>query len=553
MTENEAPDSHLPMLATPQAERLRALVAECARARYGAERDFVLVGDAVERAGRLFPLANLARRCAAAPEGDWPALVDAHFAALADASPGGESAEELLAGTCLRLVPADAVGPAAPVHAREVAEGLRLALALDGPDSVRLLTDEDVARAGADELWAAARRALIRAPMRHEEVRLDGHPVLYSVYGDAHSVATRAVVLPEVVAEVTGRRMPDAGALVAVPTRHLLAFHPIVDGRAADALGDLATYAVRAHDEGPGPLSPRVYWWHDGRLTSLTDIDDAARTIEQRPPRELVDVMKALRALDRAGRLDSGRPGEAPTDSFAAAPTDSFADALAGALAHAESDPDAARVETWDAWVAAQQRGTALFAHGKDGEPPADDGEFAPEDDAARAWLDAFYLTLVTRDRERTTRLCRVPLDTLRGGAPVDDYVPHWIDVLQSHWLRRPVDDVVDRLVTTITASHPDVATLAPKDFLNLVDYQPVALFHRLLTHDHEAFGEALAEALVQHAGYWGESGAPRARVALGPLALACLAYDMDFPVRTDLPYLPRYLLNRQRLEVAPG
>ncbi|MER5442109.1 immunity 49 family protein [Streptomyces sp. NPDC002790] len=545
MIENEAPDSQLPMLATPQAERLRALVAECVRARYGAERDFVLVGGAVERDGHLFPLANLARRCAEAPESDWPALVDAHFVALADASRGGEDADELLEGTCLRLVPEGAVGPSVPVHAREVAEGLRLALALDGPDSVRLLTDEDVARAGADELWAAGRRALTRAPMRHEEVRLDGHPVLYSVYGDAHSVATKAVVLPEVVAEVTGRRMPDAGALVAVPTRHLLAFHPIVDGGAAEALNDLATYAIRAHDEGPGPLSPRVYWWHDGRLTSLTHIDDAARTIEQRPPRELVDVMKALRALDRAGRLDSGRPCEAPAGSFAAA--------LVGALARAESDPDAARAETWDAWVAAQQRGTALFAHGKDGEPPADDAELAAEDDAARAWLDAFYLTLVTRDREHTTRLCRVPLGTLRGGASVDDYVPHWIDVLQSHWLRRPVDDVVDRLVTTIEASHPDVATLAPKDFLNLVDYQPVALFHRLLTHDHEAFGEALAESLVQHAGYWGGSGAPRARVALGPLALACLAYDMDFPVRTDLPYLPRYLLNRQRLEVAPS
>lgn len=434
------------------------------------------------------------------------------------------------------------------MHAREVAEGLRLALALDGPDSVRLLTEEDVARAGADALWGAAQRALIRAPMRHEEVRLDGHPVLYSVYGDAHSVATKAVVLPEVVAEVTGRRMPDAGALVAVPTRHLLAFHPIVDGSAADALNDLATYAARAHDEGPGPLSPRVYWWHDGRLTSLTDIDDAARTVEQRPPRELVDVMQALRALDRAGRLASDGPPVPESDP------ESFDAALAQALAHAESDPDAARVETWDAWVAAQQRGAALFAHGKDGEPPADDGELeagAAGGDPARAWLDAFYLTLVTRDRERTTRLCQVPLETLRGSAPVDDYVPHWIDVLQSHWLRRPVDDVVDRLVTTIKASHPDTATLAPKDFLNLVDYQPVALFHRLLTHDHEAFGEALAESLVQHAGYWGGSEAPRARVALGPLALACLAYDMDFPVRTDLPYLPRYLLNRQRLEGA--
>ncbi|MGP3771212.1 immunity 49 family protein [Streptomyces sp. SDT5-1] len=532
--ENDAPDSHLPMLATPQAERLRALVAESVRARYGAETGLVLAPDAVERAGHLFPLANLARRCAEAPDADWPGLVDAHVAALAEAAPGGESAAELLAGACLRLVPADEAAGLA--HPREVAEGLRLALALASPDSVRLLTDEEVARAGADELWRAGRRALTREPMRHEEVRLEGHPVLCSVYGDSPFVASRAVLLPEVVAEVTGRRMPDAGALVAMPTRHLLAFHPIVDGDAADALTDLATYAARAHAEDPGPLSPRVHWWYDGRLTA---IDDA-----RRPPRELADVLRALSALDQAGRLASAGSTAPPGEPFAAA--------LAHAFALAESDPDAARAETWDAWLAAQDRGCALFPHGKDGEPPAAEAVPEPVDDPARAWLDAFYVTLVTRDRERTTRLCEVPAEALRGGAPVDDYVLHWAEVLRGHWLRRPVDDVVDLLVTTIKASHPDAETLAPKDFLNLVDYQPVALFHRLLTHDHEAFGEALAESLVRHAGHWGESSAPRARVALGPLALACLAYDMDFPVRTDLPYLPKYLLNRQRLEVAP-
>ncbi|MHB9754739.1 immunity 49 family protein [Streptomyces sp. BYX5S] len=534
MIENEAPDPQLPMLTAPRADRLRALVAESVRARFGAEQGFVPDGDAVRRGGELFPLAGLARRCAEAPEDDWAGLVDAHFAALADASRGGEDASELLANSCLRLVPTDTADELGFAYPREVAEGLRLALALDGTDSVRLLTDEDVARAGADELWGAARQALTRQSMRHEEVRLDGHPVLYSVYGDTHFVASKAVVLPEVVAEVTGRRMPEAGALVAVPTRQALAFHPIVDGSATDAAADLASYAERAHAEGPGPLSPHVYWWHDGRLTSLG-------AGELRPPDELLDVIAALTALDASGRLASAR---------AAQPEGRFATALAEALGHAATDPDAARTETWDAWLAAHRLGTSLFARGKDGEPPVGEGDAGA--DPARAWLDAFYLTLVTRDRERTTRLCQVPLDSLRGSAPVDDYVLHWIDAVQSHWLRRPVDDVVDLLVTTIRASHPDTATLAPKDFLNLVDYQPVALFHRLLTHDHEAFGEALAEALVQHAGYWGASTAPRARVALGPLGLACLAHDMDFPVRTDLPYLPKYLLNRQRLEVAP-
>ncbi|MEV3854672.1 immunity 49 family protein [Streptomyces sp. NPDC050095] len=573
MTAHDAPDPHLPQLTAAQATTLRGLVAEHLHARDGAAP--TMTGDAAETGGRRHPLTNLAQRCRVAPEETWPELVAAFFANLAEASQGGESAEELLERTVLRLVPPGAV-PAGLAdgfqYLRGVSEGLDLALALDGPTSVRLLTDQDLARAGADALWAAGQRNLVREPMRHEEVRLDGHPVLYSVYGDSPFVSTKALVLQEVVAEVTGRRMPDAGALVVVPTRHLLAFHPIVDGGAIDAVNDLATYAFRAHEDGPGSLSPRVYWWHEGRLTSLTVIDHETRTFTQAPPQELVDIMRSLRGLDRAGRLVTSAPAVEVaelTDTTAGliaglgkAPDrlpDAFASAVSLAHAHAATDPEADRVETWDAWVAALQLGTALFTQTKEVEVQLGERELtvpaagAGAQGDARAWLDAFYLTLVTRERERTTRLCQVPLDALRGDTPVDDYVLHWIDVLQSHWLRRPIDDVVQKLVTTIETSHPDRASLAPKDFLNSVDYQPVALFHRLIGQDDDAFAEALAQALAQHGDYWGDSAAPRARVALGPLALACLAYDMDVPVRTDAPYLPTYLLDRQRLEVIPG
>ncbi|WP_338694837.1 immunity 49 family protein [Streptomyces sp. Q6] len=575
MTAHDAPDPHLPLLTGAQADRLRGLVTDHLHSRTGTRP--TVVGDTAEADGRRHPLTNLAQSCAAAPEEHWPELVDAHFDSLAEASQGGESAEELLARTCLRLVAPGTLSAADAAagfgYLRGVADGLHLALALDAPTSVRLLTDEDVARAGADELWAAARRNLVRAPMRSEEVRLDGHPVLYSVYGDSPFVSSKALVLPEVVAEVTGRRMPEAGALVVVPTRHLLAFHPIVDGSAADAVNDLATYAFRAHQDGPGSLSPRVYWWHGGRLTSLTAVDHEARAFAQEPPAALVDILKALRGLDRAGRLAStttaARGIEELTDATAELISglddrpedlpDAFASAVALSHAHAAADPRADRVETWDAWVAALQLGTALFTQTKAVDVPLEERRLTvpaagPEVHGdARAWLDAFYLTLVTRERDRTQRLCEVPLDALRGDGPVDDYVLHWVDVLQSYWNSSALDDIVAKLVTTMETSHPDTVTLAPKDFLNSVDYQPVALFHRMLTGDHEAFADVLTEALAQHGSYWGDSAAPRAHVALGPLALACLAYDMEFPVRTDQPYLPAYLLNRQRLEHIPG
>ncbi|WP_309140400.1 Imm49 family immunity protein [Streptomyces sp. PKU-EA00015] len=559
----DGPDRDLPMLTAAQAVRLRALAAPYAED------------------GHSFPLHNLAHLCRRAPQERWPEMVAAHFAALREARRGGagdESAEELLHGVHARLLPTESFTPdlvGAMRYARQVADGLVFAYALDRPTSVRILTDPDVERAGLQELGEAAYANLMRVPVEYEEVTIEGHALLHSVYGDSPFVASKALFLSELARQVTGEPLPDAGALVAVPTRHLLAFHPITDGSVADAINDLAAYAYRAHQDGPGSLSPRVYWWHRGALTSLTVIDDETRTFSLQPPPELYGVMKGLVRLDRAGRLADRATAEAPdidkltqttveaTAGLAQDPAglgDAFGSALALAHAHCAADPDVARIEGWDAWAAAVQLGSALFTGaqpqechlGEDlvrqlpaisAEPPAD----------ARAWLDAFYVSVVCRQRDRVNRLCRVPLEVLRRDDSVDEYVLHWIDTLQTYWSESPMDDVVEKLIATMKASAPEGVTRAPKDFVDLIDYQPAALFHRLITRDHDAFAEALTEALAHHATYWGESAAPRSRVALGPLAMASLAYDAGFPVEAKQPYLPTYLLNRERIEDIPG
>ncbi|MEU9120145.1 immunity 49 family protein [Streptomyces sp. NPDC048506] len=567
MTRHHAPDAHLPMLTVPQAERLRHLAADYFLARDGI-RPTVEEG-AVERDGRLSPLTALAQRCRTVAEQHWPELVAEHFARLESASQGGEGAEELLRQSYLRLLPADTFPADAAGHfryARPVAEDLVMALALDTPTSIRILTDTDVARAGLDKLWAAGRMNLLGEPVEHVEVRGPSGALLHSVGGDSHFVASKALVLPELARAVTGQELPEAGALVAVPNRHLLAFHPIIDGTVVDAVNDLAAYALGAYEDGPGSLTPRLYWWHQSRLVCLTVFDHESRSLSVQPPQELLELMKKLRG-------EQENPAGSPTagiEQLACAVGDftgrleqdpsSLGDAFAAALtvAHARcaDDPDAAMLETWEAWVTAMQIGSAMFATtlAREGtvECRVSDRVLtlpatgpAPYADA-RAWLDAFWLALVCREMDRLTLLSQVPLDDLRRASAQDDYVFHWIDTLQSHWLRQPMDDIVPKLLATMETSHPHVATRTPKVFLDLVDYQPVALFHRLITNDHAAFAEAFTEALAHHDRYWnGSTNDPRSRVALGPLAMACLAHDWDFPVDTASPYLPKYLLNR--------
>ncbi|MFI6944038.1 immunity 49 family protein [Streptomyces sp. NPDC050418] len=554
------PDSELSLLTPAQAARLRELAApHMQQGRYG--------------------LRSLAQRCLRTPEDQWPGLVEQHFASLRSAGTGGESREEILDAVHPRLLPHDSLDARtiqAMGYASLVAEGLVFAYALDQPTSVRILTDPDVARVGdKDALGEAAYGNLMRVPVEHEEIALEGHATLQSVYGDSPFVASRALYLAQLHRQLTGEQLPDAGALFVVPTRHLLAYHPIVDGSVASAVNDLAMYGLGAYEDGPGSLSPRVYWWHKGRITSLTVIDEETKSFSIQPPAELLTRLRTLVGLDDEGRVpnraaqavETSRLTASASELLAALPQDpakvreAFPRLLDLALVHCAADQDASLLDTWDAWATSVQLGSALFAGagpqtcalGEELERPLPAFPADPPADA-RAWLDAFYLALICREQARVERLRQVPLDVLRQDTKADPYLLHWIDTLQTYFAPDgPMDDVVAKLGAAIETSHGDAVTRAPAELVNAVEYQPIALFHRLIARDHEKFAVTLADALKEHVRYWGDSPAPRAQVALGPLAMAALAHSWGFPVDVGLPQLPECLVDGSRIEQIPG
>lgn len=555
------PDPELPLLTAEQAEYLRELVAPHLR-------------------GEGHSLHNLAQRCRQTPREQWSALVEDHFAALREDAGGGESAQELLHGVHARLLPHSSFSPemiAAMGYARLVADDLVFSYALDRPRSVRMLTDQDVERAGdVQALAEAARRNLMDVTVGHETIPLEGGAVLRAVYGDSPFVASKALYLSQLHHQLTGASLPQAGALVVVPTRHLLAYHPLADASVGEAINSLAAYALGAYEDGPGSLSPRVYWWHDGRLTCLTRIDERSSTFSLQPPPELMTRLRALVLLGDAGRIASSTPSAAPDvlrllgaagEALGRLPKEpaglgaAFAQLVELAHAHCAKDPAASTVETWDAWATAVQLGSALFtgaepqtgALGENLQRPLPAFPARPPADA-RAWLDAFYLAVICRQQSRIQRLAHVPMEVLRQDDCADAYLLHWIGALQTYV--RPdgsMDEVVEKLSAAMQTSYGDALSHAPAEFVAALEYQPVALFHRLLARDPEAFAKALDEALTEHAAYWGASTAPRARVALGPLAMASLAHDSGFLVAPEQRYLPKYLLNGERVEVIPG
>ncbi|MFF1839506.1 immunity 49 family protein [Streptomyces sp. NPDC058231] len=226
--------------------------------------------------------------------------------------------------------------------------------------------------------------------------------------------------------------------------------------------------------------------------------------------------------------------------------------------ARSSVDPVAGYLETWESVVCAMQVGSAMFAAASrtegtvqcriDYEVRTIPATGAQDYTDPGNWLTAFWFAIICRERARMTALCEIPLNLLwSSGGQYDEYIYHWVDALQTYWLKRP--GLVDKLVAAIEGSYPQAATITPPDLLQNILYQPINLFHRFVRKDEAGFNQALVEALELHKQYWTadeeRAGRIEGTIALGPLAIACLAYDGEIPIEVESEYLPKALLQR--------
>lgn len=232
--------------------------------------------------------------------------------------------------------------------------------------------------------------------------------------------------------------------------------------------------------------------------------------------------------------------------------------ALAAAKWHCLADPVADRFTTWEAWVKAMQVGTALFTSGTAAAGPVPcrigvNGEVknlpasGPQEYLhAGNWLTAFYLVAICRENDRANQLAQIPLSFLReSGAEFDEYLYPWVETLQNRWFGR--QETWDTLVRAVNGTDPAHVRIADKELMLKILYPPLNLFHRYLSQETALFNEALVEALTWHKEYWtaneARSRSGEGLVALGPLAIACMARDAGMPIEVESEYLPKELL----------
>lgn len=243
-----------------------------------------------------------------------------------------------------------------------------------------------------------------------------------------------------------------------------------------------------------------------------------------------------------------------------------FSSALHTAKLQCSPDPTADKLETWEAWVMAMQVGSALFASATAPEGSTVECMIGHEVRTipavgithfvdAGTWLEAFWLAVVCRDQARMTQLCEVPVETLRAsGAVFEEYIYHWVDVLQTYWLERP--GLGDKLVAAFEATDPDRLRFLDRETMLKVLCPPINLFYRFVGRDPDQFNEALVQALELHKEYWTANEERQETsdgdIPLAILAITCLAHDAGRPVEVESEYLPEHLLKRSWLGEFP-
>lgn len=258
-------------------------------ARWGGEEDEAL------------GLTNLAQMCRAAGADSYATVIASHFSALVAGRGDRELAGQLGADLGLarphlklRLYPRDTFAPGTEQFVlRDTADDLTAVLCYDLPSNVVTVAAESLGRwsVAPDELYYQA-LANQRRTERHpvEEIDVTGARVK-AMTGESFFVASNLLLLGDFLDEE-----PPFGAIAAVPNRHTLIWHPIVDPTALRAIDAMVVMAANLCAEGPGSISPHLYWWKDGVLRTLPT-RETDEHYEFVPPDDFVDeVLEKLAA-----------------------------------------------------------------------------------------------------------------------------------------------------------------------------------------------------------------------------------------------------------------
>jgi hypothetical protein len=286
-------------MSQSETDAFTALVAEELKRR-GLVFEFGAGLVRVERdSPRDYGLTNLAQVCINAGPDAWETVITTHFDNLFAAEDAQAQVEEMgrdLAAVRsmlkVRLYPASNLGgndPNPPVS-WDLAPGLVAAFVYDLPTTVSTVSAAHIEGWGKprDELLAIAKDNVRTDPIETQSIDGNGPSAPRACVADHFFAASHAFLLDEVLPAAARQ-----GAVVAVPHRHALLYAPIVDLGVVQAINTIIPIAVSLFQQGPGSISPGLYWWRGDNVKLLPAQFDG-RSVQFIPPDDFVQVLNGL-------------------------------------------------------------------------------------------------------------------------------------------------------------------------------------------------------------------------------------------------------------------
>jgi hypothetical protein len=253
-------------LSTLSVEQAAALAELCLRwlADRGTDADYDGAGVLHAADGTQYGLFNLAVAVREQAWRYWPAVVAHHLDAVVAANVSGSAPtlDEML----VKVRRAKDLPELPDYDADSPYPGLLALLAQDTPTMVHeLLRADDIAHLGALEAVRARAMANLRALPPPDHVVTPADPErsdadLHVFTGSDFFVASRALALHELLADVLSVEAPEHGCVVAVPNRHLLVVHLVAGVGIITAVNAMAALAAGAFAEMAGGVSDEVYY-----------------------------------------------------------------------------------------------------------------------------------------------------------------------------------------------------------------------------------------------------------------------------------------------------
>lgn len=249
------------------------------------------------RNGRSLGLLQLAQHCHLGDREEWRDLITTHLRTMT-AHLHDVIEPFSMFDLRIRLIPdtPDDRDTLRALGARPFAEGVVQVLAIDVPEAVRCVPAREVTELGwnIDEAWASAlaQTEALEMPDELHTIDIGGVDIIH-VFGERPFTASLVGVVDRLVGEVA--HIAESGAVISMPLRHSLLVHPIDGADVRTAIAGMIPITRQLFKQGPGSVSPHLYWWRNGKLQWIpTFFDGTIEGVEFYPSEELSDEIARL-------------------------------------------------------------------------------------------------------------------------------------------------------------------------------------------------------------------------------------------------------------------